>query len=213
MGVGKNIKRVRILRGVTQEELAEKSGVSVGQIRDYEYERAGYIPRTQTLDKISTALDIDGAYLIDPFMYREERIGTTLLDGSSSILSVILKLTEHTGGTLRVGKNRITLDFGGGEDKWNSTDSLMYNWFLAIQEYDKKLKSAKTEVEKIEALLEYELALASLVSVNDRPDLSEGRKLTAMKVSIPTGSGRLFDDTRGVKKVLAQIEEERKSEG
>lgn len=55
--VGFRIKAFRKQRGLTQEELAIKSGVSVMSIRRYESEER--TPKFATMEKIASALQID----------------------------------------------------------------------------------------------------------------------------------------------------------
>ncbi len=55
-GIGENIRRARKAAGMTQVELADMVGVSVGSIQGYEQER--YIPKGVNLRKIASALGI-----------------------------------------------------------------------------------------------------------------------------------------------------------
>lgn len=54
--VGENIRRAREMAGLTQVELADMAGVSIGSIQGYEQER--YIPKGVNLRKIASALGI-----------------------------------------------------------------------------------------------------------------------------------------------------------
>ena len=54
--LGRNIKKLRKERNLTQEELAEKTGVTVKYISHLE--RALSFPSADTLDKITVALDV-----------------------------------------------------------------------------------------------------------------------------------------------------------
>lgn len=60
--IGRNIKLCRERREMTQEELALKIRVGTGKIE--KYESGEQTPDTQTLLKISTALDIPTSELI-----------------------------------------------------------------------------------------------------------------------------------------------------
>ncbi|HFL2415223.1 TPA: helix-turn-helix domain-containing protein [Clostridioides difficile] len=55
--IGKNIKKYRLLKGWTQEQLAKESGLSKNAI--YNYENNKRIPNIGNLNKISEALGID----------------------------------------------------------------------------------------------------------------------------------------------------------
>lgn len=66
MDIGERIRFVRQFRGLTQTELAEKSGLSAdenGRIRISQYENGTRVPRKDMLEKISKALHINSMYL------------------------------------------------------------------------------------------------------------------------------------------------------
>lgn len=56
MSIGKNIKKFRKERGFTQKKLGELSGINEVQIRQYELGKAN--PKTETLEKIASALGV-----------------------------------------------------------------------------------------------------------------------------------------------------------
>ena len=62
MGVGNVIKRTRTRRGVSQEDLAAKAGVSSGTIADIEIKDR--TPKLTTLDKIASALGTTSEQLL-----------------------------------------------------------------------------------------------------------------------------------------------------
>ncbi|HHX3326443.1 TPA: helix-turn-helix domain-containing protein [Clostridioides difficile] len=62
MGIGENIKLFRLDRGMTQEQLAEKAGIS--RVALGNYERRERIPSLEILDKISAALDTSSKAII-----------------------------------------------------------------------------------------------------------------------------------------------------
>lgn len=57
MRVSENIKKYRRLAGITQKELAEKSGLSIGTIQGYE--QGKYTPKIENAEKISEILNCD----------------------------------------------------------------------------------------------------------------------------------------------------------
>lgn len=66
MDIGNRIRFVRQLRGMTQLELATKIGLpdnESGRIRITRYETGKSIPKEDTLEKISDALNINSLYL------------------------------------------------------------------------------------------------------------------------------------------------------
>lgn len=62
MTIGKRIKMLRENAGLTQKELAQKSGTAVGTIQQYEYGKRQ--PRLEQILKIASALNADPADLV-----------------------------------------------------------------------------------------------------------------------------------------------------
>lgn len=62
--VGRNVKRIRIARGLTQEELAERSGFSQQYLSDLERGRRN--PTIVSLWELAQALDATPVDLITP---------------------------------------------------------------------------------------------------------------------------------------------------
>jgi transcriptional regulator with XRE-family HTH domain len=62
--VGRNVKRVRIARGLTQEELAERSGFSQQYLSDLERGRRN--PTVVSLWELAQALGVAPVDLIQP---------------------------------------------------------------------------------------------------------------------------------------------------
>ncbi len=58
MGVGKNIEKIRIERGFTRKELAERSGISDDYLQKIESEAIHHV-HIKTLVRIAWVLDID----------------------------------------------------------------------------------------------------------------------------------------------------------
>lgn len=54
--VGKNLKKLRALKKMTQKQLAEKTGLAVITIQNYEAGK--YTPKIENLSKIATALGV-----------------------------------------------------------------------------------------------------------------------------------------------------------
>lgn len=70
MPFGKRLKEARIACGMTQEELAEKVGVTKGAIGNYETEVSS--PKEQILIKMMKVLGVDANYLYQDFMESED---------------------------------------------------------------------------------------------------------------------------------------------
>jgi transcriptional regulator with XRE-family HTH domain len=60
--VGDRLKTLRIRRALTQEELAQKTGISKNALNRIELNKAE--PRMSTLRKLSLALDVDPAEIV-----------------------------------------------------------------------------------------------------------------------------------------------------
>jgi transcriptional regulator with XRE-family HTH domain len=59
--VGQLIRTYRIMAGLTQEELSEKSDLSVRALRNLELDKVNR-PRRRTLQRLAPALELDGAH-------------------------------------------------------------------------------------------------------------------------------------------------------
>jgi transcriptional regulator with XRE-family HTH domain len=60
--IGKNLKAARVRRLLTQEELAEKAGVSPSTIVNIERDQT--VPHFRTIRKLAEALDVDPTSLL-----------------------------------------------------------------------------------------------------------------------------------------------------
>ena len=63
MSIGEEIKKNRNAKGFTQDELAEKIGISRNYISDLENNR--YVPSVKTLSKIAVVLQMDLNFLLE----------------------------------------------------------------------------------------------------------------------------------------------------
>lgn len=63
MTIGQRIKQARKNAGLTQRELAEKSGTATGTIQQYELGKRQ--PRTEQLQRIAAALNVSAGFLLD----------------------------------------------------------------------------------------------------------------------------------------------------
>ena len=70
-GLGERIREARVLAGMKPVDLASKSGLSLGTIRNYE-SGARTPARVQNLRQIAAALDVDLLWLIDGDRVGEE---------------------------------------------------------------------------------------------------------------------------------------------
>ena len=66
MSIGKRLKEARILRGMTQEDLAKAAGVTKGAIGNYETEVSS--PKEQILIRLMEILKIDANFLYQDYI-------------------------------------------------------------------------------------------------------------------------------------------------
>ena len=60
--IGQKIKRIRKMRGITQKELAVRSGLTIGQIKRYEEDSR--TPKGEVIQKLSSAMDVSELALV-----------------------------------------------------------------------------------------------------------------------------------------------------
>ena len=70
MSIGKRLKEARLLRKMTQEDLAEAAGVTKGAIGNYETEVSS--PKESILIKLMEILQIDANYLYQDYIRNED---------------------------------------------------------------------------------------------------------------------------------------------
>jgi len=63
--VRKNIRKYRLMRGYTLQELADKTGLTHGYVRDLECLTIDKTPLLETIGKFAEALEIDIRQLFD----------------------------------------------------------------------------------------------------------------------------------------------------
>ena len=100
---GKKIRQTRILRDMTQKELAEKSQMSESAIRNYEL--GNRYPDQTAFEKIAKALEVDISYLQDADPYST--------DGA---LQILFLLEDLYGLHPEIAGNDIHLVFGPRPD-------------------------------------------------------------------------------------------------
>ena len=87
--IGKRIRNIRILNGLSQSELGEKLGLTADRIQ--KYENGARNPKVSMIFRIANALDVNAAALYDPtpcddlstmffFFEMEEKYGETIME-------------------------------------------------------------------------------------------------------------------------------------
>lgn len=112
MGIGQNIRVFRKKRGMTQNQLGEKIGMTGGAVRSYE--NGTTVPKRRVVEKIARALDVpavkimSGDYAAVPINSgggdsQESRTSDILL--YNGVLAVLKELYDIVEGRMVVGEN------------------------------------------------------------------------------------------------------------
>ena len=107
MSIGEDIKRMRIEKNMTQQELGQKlGGISQQQIGRWETGKAN--PKKETIEKIAKALDVDpySLYSFDMASEELEKVISQKEEKEAILLDTYRKLND-------TGKSRL---FDYGED-------------------------------------------------------------------------------------------------
>lgn len=148
MSFGDNLRETRKQRGITQEELAERLGVSRQAISKWESD-AGY-PETEKLIAISRELNISLDYLLNDISNVQQttaeentvvyapsgRIAIAAFDGSS----VVSCLSVKASAILMPGKNEPRFILNGIEKSgfWGERATLL-GWYATQEDVQKEI--------------------------------------------------------------------------
>ena len=102
--VGRNVRRLRYERRLTQERLAEKSGLSVNTIRNLE---KGRWPSAHTLQAVASALKTEAKFLLSSEsdeMYLKEELQSKL----EQAFEFLIKKPAETGGKTAYSLGHLT---------------------------------------------------------------------------------------------------------
>jgi transcriptional regulator with XRE-family HTH domain len=94
MAFPENLKRMRITKGLTQQELSVKSGIASQKISNYENADKDYMPSVENIKKICMALDCSILDLIED-VKPANRIKETPAQYSNEISRIIYLLKKH----------------------------------------------------------------------------------------------------------------------
>lgn len=93
--IGSKIKRLRKERGLTQGDLADRSGVSFRAIQDIELGKRS--PRSDTVEMLAQALGVQPGELLSSTEPSSHSLSTTIIQGpltASDFASVIQRLAD-----------------------------------------------------------------------------------------------------------------------
>ena len=88
MSIGENIKKIRLLKGLTQKQLGELCGMADSAIRRYESGRAN--PKLETIKKIAAALNVSLSDIIN-----EDFIIYNFTKGAEHVEDINMRITDH----------------------------------------------------------------------------------------------------------------------
>lgn len=105
--IGKRIRNIRILNGLSQSELGEKLGLTADRIQ--KYENGARNPKVSMIFRIANALDVNAATLYDPtpcddlstmffFFEMEEKYGMTIkkiVDDDGNVKYAVVANSEN----------------------------------------------------------------------------------------------------------------------
>lgn len=108
MSIGEDIKRMRIEKNMTQQELGQKLGVSQQMIGQWETGKAN--PKKETIEKIAKALDVD-PYSLYSFDMASEELEKIINQRISQEKENEDKLLDNYRKLNDTGKSRL-IDYG-----------------------------------------------------------------------------------------------------
>jgi transcriptional regulator with XRE-family HTH domain len=104
---GQHVRSCRLARGLTQEELAEASGLSADTIRRLEY--GHFSPSLRTLAKVCGGLDIGLSTLFLAFETGERDVSTEIIDALASLTpterDLLLQMVHRFHRVLKAGRS------------------------------------------------------------------------------------------------------------
>lgn len=88
MTVGKNIRRIRKAKGLTQKELGKMCSINEVQIRQYELEKAN--PKIETIEKIANALNVPVTQLAENISFLDGNAPLNRwISGTEGLVSIL----------------------------------------------------------------------------------------------------------------------------
>lgn len=94
MNIGERIRKIRIEKGMTQKEIAEKCGINDANIRKYESGRQN--PKIDTIEKIAKALDVEVSELLFEKSEIIEQLKNVLNTNAIEAIKTTHQLDEDT---------------------------------------------------------------------------------------------------------------------
>ncbi|MDR2457729.1 MAG: helix-turn-helix domain-containing protein [Clostridiales Family XIII bacterium] len=162
MAIGRNIKKIRLLRGFSQRELAKKSDMKEQQLQAYEL--GIQLPKEKVLSKIASALKVEALFLIDPLTIRDKFSG----NNGTKMLSVFMKLSEMQKLKFDYDDDgvtaNITLDFSSDEN----FKQLLLLWVMETYKFKKSLLEYADIKKKEDREILYEIRKADLTNLTHK---------------------------------------------
>lgn len=150
--IGERIKQLRLQKGVTQQELASKTGINDANIRKYESGRQN--PKLETIEKIALALDVSPSVLIfgeaDPLAY-------ALLNGSDEIVNAVTngfpngnQMQQETIDAVKTELERLRKDTITKYDKLNIAGQEKANGYITALAETKEYTTPEKALQETE---------------------------------------------------------------
>ena len=144
--IGKRIRTIREVRGLSQSQLGERVGLNADRIQ--KYENGARKPKKELLKQIARALDVQAMALADPIIDIHEDI---------SVIYALFELEKRLHFDVdedNAGHISITISRDGGHGEiWN----YLHAWYLAYKKFINERTCADTIGEAEKAILDYEL--------------------------------------------------------
>ena len=140
--IGKNIKRIRMARNMSQEELGAQVGLSANRIQQYE---CGFRkPKNDLIEGFAYVLGVNTLALRDPFYWNDE-----------SAMFIFFKMEREEG--LKVYKDKdgaLYLKFANGKN--GKINSCLEDWYKKSTDINNRWFMASTKEERDAISQEYE---------------------------------------------------------
>lgn len=161
---GENIKRLRAILGLTQKELADKIGVSVNTIQNYE--KGGVIPAARqqlfvTLEELAISkIEVDTITTDGKGNFVAKEVGTN----KGVVKGSMVPITNNTGSvnTGTVGGHNVNIS-DPNVKKIIEADRIAIERDTSIAVYEKEIEALKARIKDLERVIDTKDELIELL--------------------------------------------------
>ena len=144
--IGKRIRTIREVRGLSQSQLGERVGLNADRIQ--KYENGARKPKKELLKQIARALGVQPMAIADPII--DVNMDITAMYALFELEKrAILDIDEDDTGQISITFKRSF----GRDELWD----YLHAWYLAHKKYIYEHTCAETDSESKKAILDYEL--------------------------------------------------------